>query len=92
MNIGLNTNRLIRERFEAAFHLKWNEYNKNNGVLRHLLEENVPHVNGGLAIVTQRENQIAATVIQWLGSSVGQCFIRDANELAQKLKDEGFKD
>jgi hypothetical protein len=48
------------------------------GTLDYLLAKDCNFPNGE---VTARDREVAATVIQWLGSSVGQCFLRDTNVL-----------
>jgi hypothetical protein len=74
---GLRTNRLQREPLEKAFAKAWKDKNeKSAGVdlLDYLLAEDPNHPKGE---VSQRDATVAATVIQWLGSHVGQCFLRD---------------
>jgi len=82
---GLRTNRFSREPKERIFAEAWEAENKRSArydLLDWLLAENP---NQPLGEVTQRDATVAATVIQWLGSSVGQCFLRDVNE---KIKNE----
>lgn len=43
--------------------------------LRYLLADPSPHAP--IPEPTKREIEVAAVVIQWLGSPVGQCFLRD---------------
>ena len=38
---------------------------------------------------TQRDAQVAATVIQWLGSNVGMSFLREACRRNPKIRDLG---
>lgn len=64
---------------EKAFADTWEEENTNpygelngKGILDYLLAENPNEPRGE---VTDRDRMVAATVIQWLGSSVGQSFL-----------------
>ena len=71
---SLNESRLKREPLEARFLEEW--------------KKQAPHTLGYLLYgqdtwkhdVTQREAEVAATVIQWLGSSVGQFFLESIKE------------
>lgn len=65
---------------EKVFAEAWVEMNmvvSGNGLLDHILAEDPNKPKGE---VSQRDATVAATVIQWLGSPVGQCFLRDAME------------
>lgn len=59
---------------EQRFALAWDAANRHGRVLAHLLSRgdssHPPHPS-------DRDIQVAATVIQWLGSPVGQGFMRD---------------
>ena len=77
---------------EVAFASHWALENNHRDVLRRLLEVPCPPndpqccilrgENGGwklpLGFNTERDDQIAATVIQWLGSNVGFSFLQEA--------------
>lgn len=85
---GLSVHRLSREPLEAIYARHWQSANGQrpgmpHGVLEYLLGDgNQPRD------VTQAEATIAATVIQWLGSPVGQCFVREClEEAGWKLSD-----
>lgn len=74
---GLYTHRFKDNPEEKLFAEEWDKVN----VLGHNLAYLIDPKNGvGLARPpepTDRENEVAATVIQWLGSPVGQNFLRD---------------
>lgn len=56
------------------------------GTLDYMLAE-IPNEPRGE--VTARDRVVAATVIQWLGSPVGRCFLRDMLEkIEEKRKNE----
>jgi len=68
--------RLKDNRLEKAYHDAWVEENKGNlcrgvGILQWLMGDN----NKPADDLTDRDALVAATVIQWLGSPVGQCFV-----------------
>ena len=64
---GLSKNRLHpdagNER-EIVFSKAWNAENKMCGTLEHLIPD-----------CTERDAQVAATIVQWLGSPVGSVFL-----------------
>jgi hypothetical protein len=60
---------------EQKFLVEWNKQNKRNGILGYLLSTEVNEEDW--TDVTSRDMEVAATVIQWLGSSCGQVFLRD---------------
>ena len=70
---GLNSHRLEYNPIENAFAEAWEQQNTIGGTLAYLLSgpENVR------SDVSERDEAVAATVIQWLGSPVGQCFLED---------------
>ena len=78
MNKGINHIRLTNNPLEKRFAEAWAKMNKDNGVLKFMLDRT--HQNRGSHSVAEVENEVAATVIQWLGSHVGECFIRDVME------------
>jgi hypothetical protein len=76
---GLNKHRLSREPLEKIYARKWAEANDRrpgmpHGTLQYLLGDD----NRPLDELDQRDAEVAATVIQWLGSPVGQFFVADA--------------
>jgi hypothetical protein len=67
---GLNRHRLIQNQLEEDFADKWEQFASDN--LGPLLKAgDIRH------IPTQEEATIAATIIQWLGSPVGQHFLTE---------------
>lgn len=71
---GLSRNRLSREPLEKEFADAWG--NIAPDTLGYLLcgQERLKHE------YTQRDAEVAATIIQWLGSPVGESFIREILE------------
>ncbi len=73
---GVSPHRFDSNPLELAYALAWQR--KNNGstsTLAYMLNgQDCP------AEPTARENEIAATVVQWLGSPVGSAFVRDVLE------------
>src|ERR1035437_3238321 len=69
-HVGLAAHRLQREPNERAFAKAWSE--KAPSTLGYLLEgqDKFDHCK-----VSQRDAEVAATIIQWLGSPVGSCFV-----------------
>ena len=75
---GIHADRYTREPLEKRFAKKWQETNKLAGApthLGHLLGDGTG--KGPATWVTERDHLVAATVIQWLGSNVGQSFLSD---------------
>ncbi len=75
---GLNRHRLKDAAFnrrEVAFAVQWKRLARGN-FLAKVLD---PNYSGSsrLAFVSYRDKTVAATIIQWLGSPVGQAFLRD---------------
>lgn len=72
---GAHVYRLKSNPKEQAFADAWQEQNQ----YRHTMLEQLLSDDGGKtpAQVSDRDEMIAATVIQWLGSPVGSCFLRD---------------
>lgn len=79
LNAGKHSSRLSREPEEYTFALAWERLNPpeevstERGVLAYLLSESQQAVPP----VSRNDRTVAATVIQWLGSSVGGGFLRD---------------
>ena len=76
-HIGLNAARLRPEREnpeEVRFAKAWQKHNEQGCTLDHLLD---PIGSGRPAESTERDTMVAATVIQWLGSPVGQFFLKE---------------
>jgi hypothetical protein len=66
---GLSTHRLSSNPMEAAYAEAWRK--EAPGTLPYLLHGQDKHDHD----LTQQEATIAATIIQWLGSPVGQYFV-----------------
>lgn len=72
-HVGLYTHRLSSRAgnpIEIAFAEAWRRINNQNLNTDAYLEYLIPNY-------TPREEQVVATIIQWLGSPVGMNFIRD---------------
>jgi hypothetical protein len=65
---GLHRNRLTQNPEEKRFVDAWEKSN----VLRYILDPN----NRGVT-PSDRDEQVAATIIQWLGTPVGRAFLQD---------------
>lgn len=87
-HVGLHANRLNHPCSvkEEAFARRWrNEnsppayINSGRGVLDHLLYHS-PDQRSFTGESTEREETIAASVIQWLGTNVGWCFLEETIE------------
>lgn len=80
-HISLNGDRQKREKLELAFAKAWERQNKETHLLAYLLggAEAQTRIYSGaqleLKFVSQRDAEVAATVVQWLGSEVGQHFL-----------------
>ena len=84
---GFREIRLIQDNpKESIFSKKWKEEN-NRPDGSQLVQMLIPEC-------TERDTEVAATIIQWLGSSVGMCFlsniIRESSEIKQWLKFESL--
>lgn len=69
---GLHANRLKKNPEEKAFADLWDEHNE---VYRELDSLLYPSLAGPCEKATERERQVAATVIQWLGTKWGRNFL-----------------
>ena len=74
---GLSTYRFRDNPEERRFAEAWQATNDNGRTLDYLLDpRNGEHLGSPLP-VGDREREVAATIVQWLGSPVGQGFLRD---------------
>ncbi|OGU60449.1 MAG: hypothetical protein A2V66_01830 [Ignavibacteria bacterium RBG_13_36_8] len=77
-NKGLHQYRFENNPLEEKFAIHWERLNyyrgKVFGILDYLLAKDPNRPNYE---VTDRDREIAATVIQWLGSPVGNAFVED---------------
>ena len=46
---------------------------------------------GARAALTRRDRVVAATVVQWLGTNVGRCFVDDVLRIAKRWEDEDWE-
>ena len=67
---GLNTHRLAGSPLESAFAAEWESHNAAYDTLAWILGG-----GNGKSFPSERDAQVAATVIQWLGSPIGQNFV-----------------
>ena len=72
---GLHHYRTKNHTEEKAFADEWWKQNEQGKLLAHLLT--VGDQGGHPANPSERDQVVAATVMQWLGSHVGECFLRD---------------
>lgn len=72
-HVGIHEHRLKDNPLEARYAKLWRERNE-----RGLLEQIM--TCGGVSEVNLRDEAVAATVIQWLGSNVGQGFLGDVKK------------
>lgn len=79
----------LEQRFADAWEEKNNPPGSNTPTLAHLLSSTKDPVE-----FNQNEATVAATIIQWLGSHVGQCFLaeviatREGAELRTRIEQE----
>lgn len=74
MSKGLHTHRLKDNPEEQRFADAWAQHNAMGKTLAYLLTVGDQHFP---VMPSDRDGEVAATVIQWLGSPVGQGFLRD---------------
>jgi hypothetical protein len=70
-NKGLHQRRFFDNPLEQKFAEAWEK--EADHILPFVLPENLNHCNDARS----RDREVAATIIQWLGSPVGQGFLRD---------------
>ena len=82
---GINSHRLNNNPLEKKCAEAWAELNSHNhsedSTLQYLLAEDPNHPDDE---VTYRDRVVAATVIQWLGSPVGESFVREVLDAPRK--------
>lgn len=69
-HVGIHAHRLVDSPLEAKFAKRWREDNER-GLLNQIL------TCGDVSDVSPRDEAVAATIIQWLGSNVGRSFVRE---------------
>ena len=88
---GLNHGRTQREATEKAFVEVWRKINEEasgpindfpHRLLEHILSPNQPQME----VISDRDVVVAETVIQWLGSNVGQNFLKEVVNKSPELQ------
>jgi hypothetical protein len=86
-NKGINTKRLPHNEREMAFYEQWQEenapisgHNNGHGILQDLFIESdtMGFRRKVVEEISNRDRMIVATVVQWLGSNCGMCFLDEA--------------
>jgi hypothetical protein len=80
---GLALHRLGENPLEKRFADKWDQLQNRGHILDYLLS---PTNRLEDSTTTQRDETIAATIIQWLGSPVGQSFIEDVMNIEKETQ------
>lgn len=73
-HLGLHVHRFKENPEEKKFAEAWEDQNKHGKNLAYLLDQSGSNMPSSPSV---RDEVVAATVIQWLGSPVGQAFLRD---------------
>lgn len=76
MTESINKHRLEINWLEKEFHDKWLDFNENDEMLRYILDPD-SHKNNGCFVVPEHDKQVVLTMMQWLGTPVGQGFLSD---------------
>ena len=89
-NVGIDSKRLPYNPREQAFHDQWKQenapvsgVNNGHGILQDLFIERDNPMAFSRTVheeISKRDRMIVATVIQWLGSNCGMCFLNEALE------------
>jgi hypothetical protein len=77
-HFGMHMARFPNNPLEALISTHWNDKQRSGHVLSYLLGH-----DNKQGFVSQRDATVAATLIQWLASDVGQNFLTDFREIAQ---------
>ena len=75
-NFGLHVHRFRDNPEEKRFAEAWEEVNVHGQMINHLLDRRTVY-QGSPPVASDIERTTAATVIQWLGSPVGQHWLRE---------------
>lgn len=89
-NKGLHMHRLQKSRGnpdEVKFAAAWEEKNERGAVLAYLLQPGSQ--SGRPPDPSDRDVTVAATVVQWLGSPVGQAFLQELGFVKQCTSKSG---
>ena len=84
---GMHFDRTKKEPLERAFAVAWQELQESSG--RHSTLEYMLAENNNCPIpgeVSERDLLVANTIVQWLGSPVGQCFL---GRVETKVRNKG---
>lgn len=79
-HIGLNQHRLSSNQLERRFAEHWDDLNKRGDTLAWILNRFDSRGAQRKGHVSARDADVAASVIQWLGSPVGQGFLAEVKE------------
>ena len=82
-NKGLNQRRFADNPLEKAYADQWEKDNKEGRLLECILAKEPNYIRDE---VTDRDREVAATVIQWLGSPCGQSFVEEVINREQLRK------
>lgn len=80
---GLSNHRFADNSEERRFAEAWDQSNTTGRTLDYLLDPK-HGCDGCPPTANARDETVAATVIQWLGSPVGQAFLRDLGYVRKK--------
>ncbi len=65
---------------EKVFAEAWQKENELDSCTRPILNSLMNKMKSDFMQITQRDALVAATVIQWLGSNVGNCFVKECHK------------
>ena len=82
---GINQHRLLDHPLEKAYAEAWDKINEQYDILAYIISESHDNTK---CYPTEREKEVAATIIQWLGSPVGRNFVKGVLEEYAKVQDE----
>jgi len=83
IHVGLRPYRIKDNPEEKRFAEEWKKQNKQGNVLAYLLHQ-VDHRGRPPLEPSERDAAVAATVIQWLGSPVGQSWLEELGYMRKK--------
>jgi hypothetical protein len=92
IHTGYNAHRLKSNPTERIFAEKWEEINtEGRDILAWILNTFSPTDGRQIkGVVSERDAEVAASVIQWLGSPVGQSWLQEVQELKDTLTPESY--
>lgn len=84
--LGANTHRFSTNPLEKKFAKMWSDLNNRHG--RGSILEYILSTDGGKTLpeTSERDEMIAASIIQWFGTPVGKIFLDDLNVSAAAWK------